>query len=152
MPYPRKFIDPVTTTVRLERSIKNIAEALRIELTTALAEGLDLMIRDRLLYTKTVPRIPREVLSAYLAERDRELQAFSEYLNFTAEDRAAARKKRTKAEEQEATPLLIYDQLTERRIVIQARDFKSFNHTLIREATEEDKALYGPVLRSEAVV
>lgn len=148
MPYPKKYRDPYTTSVRLERTLKNMAERMNppIELSTALAFGLSFMIDDRLLNSKTPPKIPPELLAEYIALKEQEHQEIVAYLNLAekgAKKLEAAREEAVARDKQEKQILLVHDSDTESRKVIYARDFREDIHELIRPATDVDLATYG---------
>ena len=73
MPPPKKYIDAIVTTMRLERKSKKIADALGILLSDSLAIGLNCQIRMRI--NDDDSRVTPEIIQDY---KDLELQSIKE--------------------------------------------------------------------------
>lgn len=59
-----KWICPVSTSVRVERAYKDLAEVLEVELTTAANIGLEVLIEDRLSNISD-PRVTPEMVAQF---------------------------------------------------------------------------------------
>lgn len=138
MPYPRRYVDPVTTSIRLERDEKKVAEKLDIELSTALKLGLHFMIEDRLLASEK-PVLELALLEAYKRLREKDVKEIIGYLKSQARGDEAYKKLREEARVQRAAEdekVLVWNDSTERRETIRAGDFDPSLHRRIIKQEE----------------
>jgi hypothetical protein len=75
---PRKFLDPFTTSVRMERKVRQIAEALGIELGDALWAGIQVMAQVRM--EDKDPRVTAQVLEDLVALRNQDTRRIETYI------------------------------------------------------------------------
>ena len=68
-----KWICPVSTSVRVERTYKELAEILELELTTAANIGLEVMIEDRLSNVSD-PRVTPEMVAQFREVKNHHLK------------------------------------------------------------------------------
>ena len=75
---PRKFLDPFTTTVRIEKKVRQIAEVLGIELGDALWAGIQVIAQVRI--EDKDPRITVQVLEDLITLRNQDTKRIETYI------------------------------------------------------------------------
>ncbi len=84
MPFERKLIDPYTTSVRVEREERRIANRLHIKLSDALHLGLKILI-DLEFENATNPGVTSDLLESWKRIRDKDSEDLRIYIKIEKE-------------------------------------------------------------------
>lgn len=84
MPFERKLVDPYTTSVRVEREERRIANRLHIKLSDALHLGLKILI-DLEFENATNPGVTSDLLDSWKRIRDKDSEDLRIYIKIEKE-------------------------------------------------------------------
>lgn len=130
MAYPRKYRDPYTTSIQMERGLHELAARLNIKLSDALAIGFAVMVKSMI--AEGSPLIDQAVLREFLELEKKELAGLRAYVRLqeaaqqTLEDVAALKAKEAAADRK----VRVWDRATEEYTLIRAMDFDASMYIL----------------------
>jgi 16S rRNA G1207 methylase RsmC len=128
MAYPSKFRDAYTTSVRIEKQARKLADILDIQLSDALKIGLNVMIKSEI--SNQNKKITPEFLKEFLEIEEYDLKDLQAYIHLkreqqsTLENIAEMQKEATKQDE----IIEVWDDVAEAYIHIRQSEFNANFH------------------------
>jgi hypothetical protein len=129
LPAPKKYDNPVITTLRLERESKKIADALHISLADSLAIGLSCQIRMRI--NDEDPRVTAEIIRSFRELETKDLSQIEDYVRVKKAEQVALDHyvELKKESERPERSIVVYASDIEETIEIPESQFDSRYHT-----------------------
>jgi len=140
MPRQKKFIDPFTTTIRMERKARQVAEALGIELGDATWAGIQVMAQVRI--EDLDARVTAQVLEDLIALRKKDSLRLETYIQIEKGIQATLLKMQESAEEARKPPEMVrvWDKGIESYIQIRKEEVDPVWHILAPKEKAPEEA------------